>query len=148
MSNHEEIEEQQYQELRNSQVPKRQVHKKGFSFKYLPYAVLTSLLTVLLFTTVGGCDLEADLGYFVFSYAVGVILLTVAYTNVVKWCKTQKSSRGSAVLFSLFYNNAFYVFSLILCSSVIFSGLIPRYNLILSQVISVGLPAWLSTLQV
>ena len=142
-----ENEEQEYEFLRKEQ-PKQNSHKKSFNILYLPFGLITSLLSVVLFLTVGGADLEKDKIYFGISYALGAIALTMAYTNVNKWCHAQKAMNGNPLFFSLFYNNAFYVFSLILCSSIIFSGLKPAYNLLLSQTISVALPAWLSSLQI
>ena len=140
-------EEEQYEFLKKEQ-PKTTSNKKSFNILYLPFGLIASFLCVILFVTVGGADLEKDKIYFGISYALGAIALTMAYSNVARWCKVQKSMKGKPVFFSLFYNNAFYVFSLLLCSSIIFSGLKPAYNLLLSQTISVALPAWLSSLQV
>lgn len=141
-----ETEEMQMEYLRASQVKKSD--SGAFQLKYIPFGLVSSLLTILLYLTVGGCNLLTDKIYLGVAYGIGVIALTFAYGNVAKWCRQQKKMAGSPLFFSLFYNNAFYVFLLTFCSSILFPGLKPAYGLILTQIISVGLPAWLSSLQI
>lgn len=132
--------------LRTSQVKKADT--RGFQLKYIPFGLVSACLTILLYLTVGGCNLLADKIYLAVSYAIGVVCLTIAYSNVAKWCRMQKKMNGSPLFFSLFYNNAFYIFLLVFCASVLFPGLKPAYGLVLTQIISVGIPAWFSTLQI
>lgn len=141
-----ETEEQQMEFLRTNQVKKSD--SRGFQLKYIPFGIVSSSLTILLYLTVGGCNLLTDKVYLAVAYAIGVIALSFAYGNVAKWCRQQKKMNGSPLFFSLFYNNAFYVFLLVFCASILFPGLKPAYGLILTQILSVGLPAWLSSLQI
>lgn len=116
--------------------------------KFLPFAAASSLLCILLYITVGGIEVSRHLIYIIISYAIGVAGLTFAYSNVAFWIKRQKSgSSGAAALwFSIFYNNAFYVFDLILFSTIVFPSFASTTAIILTQVCSVALPAWLSSI--
>jgi len=123
----------------------------GFALymKTLPIALASSLLCVLLYCTVGGILIPQHLPYIAIAYGIGVFGLTVAYSNVSIWSKQQKSaSKSSGYWFSIFYNNAFYVFLLILNSSIVFSSFKPTTSMILAQIVSVALPAWLSGMSV
>ncbi|EAX99143.1 hypothetical protein TVAG_115470 [Trichomonas vaginalis G3] len=141
-----QTEDQQYEYLKSQQVKK--ADSGSFQVVYIPFGLIFSGLTILLYLLIGGCTIEADKIYLAVSYGIGAVLLTIAYSNVAKWCHAQKKMNGSPLFFSLAYNNAFFVFLLIFCATVLFPGLKPAYGLVLTQTIAVAIPAWLSTLQV
>jgi predicted tellurium resistance membrane protein TerC len=100
---------------------------------------------------VGGVNLKDDLPYLIVAHAIGIVGLAAAYSNVARWVKKQRAiqnipNTGEELWFSLFYNNAFYVFLLFLGSHLVFSTLSPATSLILTQLAAVLLPAWMSTL--
>lgn len=120
--------------------------------KYAPVALITSLLCIALYVTVGGVDYETQIPYLAVAYLIGVVGLTLSYSNVAKWVCKQRSiqkreaSGAEAFWFTLFYNNAFYVFLLLLFSSVVFCSLKPATSLILTQAVSALIPAWISNI--
>ena len=127
--------------------------KKPNYAKYAPFAAVFSFVGVLLYVAVGGVAMT-DVPYMAIAYAVGVAGLTVAYLNVAKWVMTARAIQMKPVKyegvehvwFTLFYNNAFYVFMLFLGSHIIFSGLQPKIAMIMTQVCAVAIPAWMSSL--
>ncbi|KAH0792232.1 hypothetical protein GPJ56_003758 [Histomonas meleagridis] len=136
--------------------------KAGFSvhMKYLPLALIFSAIGILLYITVGGVDLKAHIPYIVIAYAAGVAGLTVAYSYVAQWVIKQrnvqkknakKQAKGEVreaegLWFSLFYNNAFYCFLLLINSHLLFSTLHPTTSMVLSQLCAAFIPAWLASL--
>lgn len=113
--------------------------------KYIPFAVITAAVGVLLYITVGGIDLQKDMNFVIGGYAAAVIGLTFSYSYVNTWGQKQKASQSSSNLwFSLFYNNAFYVFMLLFFSQIVCSGMNPTTSMIIAQVTSSVIPAWLS----
>lgn len=148
--------ESQYQELRMQ----RQSKGNLSYFKYLPFALIFSTLCLILYITVGGVDIKKDIPYVVVAYAIGVFGLTVSYARVSAWVVKQRSvqmknnkkgAKGTVkategLWFTLFYNNAFYVFLLLINSHLVFSNLQPTASMILSQVCASLIPAWMSTL--
>lgn len=127
--------------------------KKPNYAKYAPFAAVFSFIGILLYVLVGGVS-TADVPYMAIAYAVGVAGLTVAYLNVAKWVinarsvqmKPAKYEGVEHVWFTLFYNNAFYVFMLFFCSHIVFSGLQPKTAMILTQLCAAAIPAWMSSL--
>lgn len=152
----EEDAESQYHELR------MQRHSSGSLsyFKYVPFAVVFSLLCLILYVTVGGVDIKKDIAYVIVAYAIGVFGLTISYTRVSAWVIKQRSvqmknnKKGTknevkateGLWFTLFYNNTFYLFLLLINSHLIFSTLQPTASMILSQLCASLIPAWMSTL--
>ncbi|KAH0787791.1 translocon-associated protein subunit gamma-like [Histomonas meleagridis] len=151
----EEDQESLYSDLRVSR-------KTGFSvhIKYLPFALITSLIGIILYITVGGIDLKVHIPYVVVAYACGVFGLTVAYSFIAQWVIKQrnlqkknakKQAKGEVresegLWFTLFYNNAFYCFLLLINSHILFSTFHPTTSMILSQLCSALIPAWLSSM--
>ena len=138
-------EEEQYAGL------KGQVRASGLKahIKYLPAALIFSFVGILLFVTVGGVSMKTDMVYIAGVYGIGVAGLTMAYSRVATWMGKQKKGSTSAteqMLFTLFYNNAFYVFLVFLGSHLVFSGLQPITSMVLTQLVAVFLPAWLASL--
>jgi hypothetical protein len=132
---------------------KKLVSRQGTSsfVRYLPFAFIFSTISVLLYLSVSGVDLVAHLPYVIVAYVVGVVGLTHAYQNVSAWVRKQRSLQkladtGEGLWFSLFYNNAFYIFLLFLGSHLVFSTLSPAISLVLTQLVAVLLPAWMSRL--
>lgn len=120
---------------------------------FIPFALLTGALGVLLYLQVGGVIIEDHLNYLIGSYLVAVIGLTLAYSNVATWCLRQRTpeapaSKVNVVAFTLFYNNAFYVFMLLICSHVICYGMRPAISLCIAQTVATLIPAWLSSFSV
>ena len=121
---------------------------------FIPFSAIFSSLGVLLYIVVGGVDVKADFPYIAAAYAIGSIGLAIAYSNVSSWVAKQraqqlKSSDFSGtehVWFTLFYNNAFYVFLILLCSHLLFANLQPTTSMTLAQLASVAVPAWMSSL--
>ncbi|OHS95645.1 hypothetical protein TRFO_38207 [Tritrichomonas foetus] len=125
------------------------------ALKYLPFALITSLVSVLLYVAVRGLDLATQIPYVIAGYVAGVVGLVFAYYNVARWVTKQRSIQlkttyeGSESLwFTLFYNNALYVFFLFLCSHVIFSSVAAQTSLVLTQVVASSIPALLSSFSV
>lgn len=120
--------------------------------KFVPFALITSLLCVGLYITVGGVDYENQIPYIAVAYVLGVIGLTYSYANVAKWVSKQRSiqkresSSAEGLWFTLFYNNAFYIFLLLLFSSVVFCSLKPSTSMILTQAVASLIPAWISSI--
>ena len=120
---------------------------------YVPFGLIFSALGILLYVFVGGVELQADVPYIATAYAIGAIGLTVAYSNVAQWVIKQRSQQlkksyegSEGVWFSLFYNNAFFVFLLLLGSHLVFSTLQPSTSMILTQLCAAAIPAWMSSL--
>jgi hypothetical protein len=142
-------EELEYAELRQI-VPQR----SGSFLSKLKYSIpglLFSSLGILLYLSVGGISLNAELPYLVAAFVIGAGGLAVAYANVAAWVHKQRSiqkvdSGSEGLWFSLFYNNAFYIFLLFLGSHLVFSTLSPSTSLVLTQLCAVAVPAWMSTL--
>lgn len=143
-------EEEEYNSLRATA-------KKSSGFarhiKYVPLGLIFSALGVLLYVFVGGVELQADIPYIVAAYLAGAVGLTLAYSNVSAWVSKQRSQQLKAsyegsegVWFSLFYNNAFFVFLLLLGSHLVFSTLPPTTSMILTQLCAAAIPAWMSSL--
>ena len=136
--------------------------KSGISvhLKYLPFALIFNLIGIVLYVTVGDVDLKVHIPFIIIAYACGVTGLTVAYSNVSKWVTKQrniqkKNAKNQAkeevndaegLWFTLFYNNAFYCFLLLLSSHIPFSSFTPATSMILSQVCSTVIPAWSTSL--
>ncbi|OHT16126.1 hypothetical protein TRFO_13453 [Tritrichomonas foetus] len=125
------------------------------ALKYLPFALLTSLLSILLYTSVRGLEIQNDLPYVIVGYLAGAAALTFAYHNVARWIKKQRSVQmkgtyqGSEGLwFTLFYNNAIYVFLLFICSHIFFTSFPAATSLVLTQLIATIPPAYLSSLSI
>lgn len=123
------------------------------SLKFLPFGLFTSAIGVLLYLQVRGLDINVHIPYIVVGYAFAAICLTFAYSNVSKWVQRQRSIQlkvsyeGSECLwFSLFYNNAFYVFLAFFFSHIVFSSISAPTSLVLTQVCASVLPAWISSL--
>ncbi|KAK8900017.1 hypothetical protein M9Y10_002340 [Tritrichomonas musculus] len=145
-----EDDESQFAEFKNV---KRQ--SSGFlgSLKFLPFGLITSAIGVLLYVTVRGLDINLNIPYIVVGYAVAAICLTFSYQNVAKWVKKQRSIQlkgnyegPEGLWFSLFYNNAFYVFLAFFFSHIVFSSIAAPTSLVLTQVCASALPAWISSL--
>ena len=138
-------EEEQYASL------KVQARPTGFKAhaKYLPISLIFSFIGILLFTVVGGVNLKTDLAYVIVVYVIGVVGLTIAYSRVATWIGKQKkgsTSKSEQLMFTLFYNNAFYIFLVFLGSHLVFSGLQPTTSMVVTQLVAVFLPAWMSSL--
>jgi hypothetical protein len=119
--------------------------------KYFPVALVFAAIGILLYLSVGGVNLDGDIPYIIVAYAIGALGLALAYGNVATWVNKQRAIQkvavtGEAPWFSLFYNNAFYVFLLFLGSHLLFSTLTPATSLVLTQALAALLPAWMSTL--
>jgi hypothetical protein len=102
-----------------------------------------------LYIAVSGLDFAAQLPSVVVAHAIGAAGLAHAYWNVAAWVRKQRSTQklpdtGEGLWFSLFYNNAFYIFLLFLGSHLVFSTLTPAVSLVLTQLVAVLLPAWMS----
>ena len=120
---------------------------------YLPFAFLTSIVSIILYVTVRGLDVQADIPYVAVGYAVSVVGLTLAYRNVAEWVKFQRAKQirnvdiGTEGLWlSLFYNNAFYIFLLFFFSHIVFSSFPASSSFLLTQLIASFLPVWVSSL--
>lgn len=123
------------------------------AIKYVPFSLLTSSIGFLIFYSVGSIDFKSDLISIIVSYVIGIVGLTIAYHFIAEWTSKQRklvnrnaSTGMESIFFSLFYNNAIYVFLLLICSSLIFSSLNSHISMILSQTIAAAIPAWLSSL--
>jgi hypothetical protein len=125
----------------------------GFTvhLRYLPFALVFAALEILLFVAVCGVNVVDDLPYVVVTYVVGVCGLALSYSYVAQWVQKKRTSATKAhvsssehIWFTLFYNNAFYVFLFFLGSHLLFSSLDAKISLVLTQVVAVGLPAWMS----
>jgi hypothetical protein len=121
--------------------------------KYVPFALIFSLLEVALYVAVGSVNLTTDLPYLAVAYVIGVAGLAVSYSLVAQWVEKKRAAAlkgqvtGSEhIWFTLFYNNAFYVFLVFLGSHLLFSTLPPTIAIILTQAVAVGVPAWMSGL--
>ncbi len=71
------------------------------------------MVGVLLYVTVGGVNIAKDYLYVIGVTVIGTIGLTLAYSHVANWLNKQKkgtSTKAEQLMFTLFYNNAFYVF--------------------------------------
>ena len=112
--------------------------------KTLPFAAISSFLCIILYLTVGGVEIQTQIPYVIVSYLIGVFGLTLSISNVNTWARQKKVASSSPLWFSVFYNNSFYVFLLVINSSVVCSSFRPTTSMILAQLISVFLPAWLS----
>ena len=138
-------EEEQYASLK---VQARPTGLKVY-LPYLPVSMIFSFIGILLFTVVGGVDLKTDLPYVVVVYVIGAIGLAVAYSRVAAWIARQKkgsASKSEQLMFTLFYNNAFYIFLVFLGSHLVFSGFQPTTSMILTQLAAVFIPAWMASL--
>ncbi|KAH0793357.1 translocon-associated protein subunit gamma-like [Histomonas meleagridis] len=149
-----EDQDELYNELRSKRQP------RGFSksLKFLPFGLIFSLIGVILYVAVGGVDIKEQIVYIIVAYAIGVVGLTVAYAQVAEWVTKQRSVQmkskktaqvqvkaSEGVFFTLFYNNAFYCFLLLIGSHLIFSNFQPAASMILSQVCASFIPAWISS---
>ena len=144
-----ESEENEYQNIAAS--IKRQ---SGFTkyLKFVPFGLVFSAIGIMLYVFVGGVEIPKDVPYIAAAYGIGVIGLTSAYSNVASWVVKERSRqikdyKGSEhIWFSLFYNNAFYIFLLLLGSHIVFSTLQPTTSLIITQILAVAIPAWMPSL--
>ena len=124
------------------------------AFKYVPVSLATALLGILIFYAVGSIDFQKDIVFIGLTYLIGVAGLTVAYFSVAEWTnKQRKLSNKNATpglesfFFTIFYNNAIYVFLLLFGSSILFSSFSsPAISMILSQALASFIPAWLPSL--
>jgi hypothetical protein len=131
----------------------RRVTGVTLHLRYLPFGFIFSLLEIFLYVTVCGVSLTDDLPYIIVAYLIGVAGLTIAYSFVAQWVQRKRSAATKSpvtgsehVWFALFYNNAFYVFLVFLGSHLLFSTIDAKISLVLTQVVAVGLPAWMSGL--
>ena len=133
-----------------------EVKKQSSSFsqvvKYIPISALVSAIGIFLYYVVAGLDLTTDLPYMAVALIIGTLGLASAYRNVAKWVKVNiaKSTKAEVKgmehnFFSIFYNNAFYFFLLILLACKLFTNMKPTYSLLIAQLVSAGFPAWLSS---
>lgn len=134
---------------------KVKTQSSGFlsSLKFLPFGLFTSAIGVLLYLQVRGLDINTHIPYIVVGYVFAAICLTFSYNNVSKWVKKQRSKQlkenyegSECIWFSLFYNNAFYVFLAFFFSHILFSSIAAPTALVLTQVCASVLPAWISSL--
>lgn len=139
-----------FQDFQNLKRP-----SSGFlsTLKYLPVGLLTSVIGIVLYVTVRGLCITTQIPYVVVGYLVGALGLTFAYNNVAKSIQKQRSkqfknnySSIEGIWFSLFYNNAFYIFLLFFFSQIAFSSIAAQTSLVLAQLLSSVIPAWLSSL--
>jgi uncharacterized membrane protein len=140
--------EQEYASL--PQITPRRSSKLTSKLKFLFPGLLFSALGILLYLSVGGVNFISDLPYLGVALVIGGFGLSVAYSNVAAWVRKQRSiqnieSGSEGLWFSLFYNNAFYIFLLFLGSHLVFSTLNPSTSLVLTQLFAVVVPAWMST---
>ena len=124
------------------------------AIKYLPFSLLTALIGVLIFYAVGKITFQNDKIYIYISYIIGVVGLTIAYYLVAEWTSKQRKTSDKnastgleSYFFTVFYNNAIYVFLLLVGSSILFSSFSSQaISLILSQALASCVPAWLASL--
>lgn len=116
----------------------------------LPPALIFNLLPLLLYKMVFDVDILKDSMFIILNSFIGVFGLTFAYSNVFIWVRANRSGSTDfgAYMFSIFYNNCFYVFNIILCSAFLFPDIDFRYAMVLTQFASVTAPAYLSSLDV
>ena len=137
---------------------KRQASGISRNIKLLPFGLIFSLIGIILYITVGGVNIQEQIIYIVIAYAIGAAGLTFAYSQVAQWVTKQRSiqmknnknvkdqvKESEGLFFTLFYNNAFYCFLLLIDSHLLFTNFQPAVSMILSQLCASFIPAWISS---
>ena len=116
-------------------------------FEFFVSGMITSFSGILLFSAVRGLKMKENIPYVVVSVPLSSAGLALAYSKIEKWMKKMRSVQvhghyevSEGFWFTIFYNNAFYIFLLFFFSHIVFNSQSPRVSFVLTQITAAFTP--------